>query len=168
MFDYTDTDGNMQSVDIDIEQVLTLRWGDNAPVPWNDQDGTVGLYAHEVFSNVSQVIMIMRAVRGSAEYESAAEAWLVTHGHNVNQKNKKRLGVGINKKKKTTNNPMNKRHVIHGEIISNTEVTDDTPGEIIIRVHPEIPRQPKKTRKELEIEVAELRAQLDMNAEQVT
>lgn len=166
MFEYTDKDGNIQSIELDINEVFNVRWGNGyVRVPWYDKNGKAGVLSDEKFSGVPNKHKNLRAVRKSAEYEAAAREWLTNNGHNVTDTSLGWLGVGIASKIRKSNNPLNSRHVVHGEIVADLPVEGNEPGEIIIRVHPELPRVPKKTKKELEIENAELRAQLGLSEE---
>ena len=159
MFSYTDEQGERQELDLDINDLLTVRWNDGKPLGWHDREGVPGVFSHEVLANVPAVIKNVNDMRKSAEYDAASREWLVNNGHEVSDKNlSKGLGVGV-KKISRSNNPLNVKNVIYGEI------TDQTETQVIITIHPPLPEEERKsnriTKSDLQAQNEELQATID-------
>ena len=170
MFTFTREDGTAKELDLDIDALLRVRWGDERALSWHDRKDVPGVFSNEVLSNVTGVIGNVNEMRKSPEYKAAAAAWLTASGYEVDRKGMNRLGVGLKKSEKS-NNPLNVKHVVRGELIEDIKATEDTPGTLVFTIHPELPEEekPKKkrvTKSDLETQNAELQATIDRIKEQ--
>ena len=158
MFAYTDEQGEVQELELDINELFDVRWGDDRALGWHDREGVPGVFSHPVLANVPAVIKNVNDMRKSSEYEAAACQWLGDNGHEANRKCLNRLGVGV-KKISRSNNPLNVKNVIYGEI------TDQTETQVIITIHPALPEEERKsnriTKSDLEAQNEELLAKIE-------
>jgi len=147
-FEFTKEDGKTSSIEQDPNNLIALRFGDN-PMSWyNSKSKSI-----ETVVNTQNVAYpkIMH-LRRSPEFKAVAETFLQNNGYELNEANLRQAGVLGEKKKVVRHDPRASKHIIWGEIISESD------NEIVIRTYPPLKNEfANRSKKELTEEILTLR-----------
>jgi len=156
-FEFTNSNGNQISIDHEPSDLIAYRFADD-PLSWyNGSDKEA-----ETISRIHGISYPkLMELRRSPEFKEAVEEYLENNGYEVNEENLEQAGVLGEKRQVVRHDPRASKHVIWGEMVSETE------DEVVIRKYPPIENEfSGKSKKDLITEILSLRSQVgDEDAE---
>ena len=148
-FDFTNSNGNMVSIDHEPSDLIAYRFADD-PLSWyNGSDKEA-----ETISRIHGISYPkLMELRRSTEFKEAVEEYLENNGYEVNDENFEQAGVLGEKRQVVRHDPRASKHTVWGELVSETE------DEIVIRKYPPIENEfGGRSKKDLIKEILSLRS----------
>lgn len=155
-FDFTNEKGETESIEEDINEIIALRFSDD-PMSWyNSKNKHIVTIVNSRNISYPKVMKMRR----SPEFKGAAEAFLLNNGYEVDDIMLKKAGVLGEKRQIVRHDPRASKHVIWGEIVSQTE------KEVVIRTYPPLKNEfANLTKRQLQNMYIELREQQEDSEE---